>query len=321
MKRLLSGLLFVLVSAISLWADDALVVQTCGTLRQQYAPGATRQQTVDINGNTCTDTGGSGTQQDVNLKQVGGATTQTGHGTAAGVLRVELPSDGTGLVGLNAGINIVGSVRIDQTTPGTTNGVQVNVALPAGSNIIGNVRIDQTTPGTTNGVAAQATENHVGEVGGNLLPITSAMTTSNNTVTTGKSVGGLQTLANAVRVSGALGASGTSGIIQSAMLTFKDAIGSIPFDVYYFNANPTGSTCTDNTTFALVDADRDKVVGIAHITDLTASNTAAIGQAQNQAIPFGVASATSIYACVVTRGSAVITGTANASLITRVLRN
>jgi hypothetical protein len=69
---------------------------------------------------------------------------------------------------LPAGTNIIGKVGIDQTTPGTTNGVQVNAALPAGSNTIGNVGvvagaaiigkvgIDQTTPGTTNGVQVNA---------------------------------------------------------------------------------------------------------------------------------------------------------------------
>jgi hypothetical protein len=36
--------------------------------------------------------------QSVNLAQVAGATTATGHGTASGALRVELPTDGTGLV-------------------------------------------------------------------------------------------------------------------------------------------------------------------------------------------------------------------------------
>lgn len=39
----------------------------------------------------------SGTQ-DVNIAQVAGATVDTGHGTAAGALRVELPTDGTGVV-------------------------------------------------------------------------------------------------------------------------------------------------------------------------------------------------------------------------------
>ncbi len=53
---------------------------------------------------------------------------------------------------LPSGTNILGRVGIDQTTPGTTNGVQVNAALPAGTAIIGKFGIDQTTPGTTNGV-------------------------------------------------------------------------------------------------------------------------------------------------------------------------
>jgi hypothetical protein len=48
-----------------------------------------------------------------------------GHGTAAKSLRVELPTDGTGVVGLNAGTNLVGKFGIDQTTPGTTNNVSL----------------------------------------------------------------------------------------------------------------------------------------------------------------------------------------------------
>jgi hypothetical protein len=40
---------------------------------------------------------------------------------------------------LPAGTNIIGRVGIDQTTPGTTNGVQVNAALPAGTNTIGSL--------------------------------------------------------------------------------------------------------------------------------------------------------------------------------------
>lgn len=57
-----------------------------------------------------------------------------------------------------AGTAIIGKVGIDQTTPGTTNGVQVNAALPAGANIIGKTGIDQTTPGTTNLVALAANQ-------------------------------------------------------------------------------------------------------------------------------------------------------------------
>lgn len=53
---------------------------------------------------------------------------------------------------LAAGSAIVGNVRIDQTTPGTTNGVQVNAALPAGANVIGAVTQSGTwtvQPGNT----------------------------------------------------------------------------------------------------------------------------------------------------------------------------
>ncbi len=39
-----------------------------------------------------------------------------------------------------AGTAIIGKVGIDQTTPGTTNGVQVNAALPAGTNSIGGTK-------------------------------------------------------------------------------------------------------------------------------------------------------------------------------------
>jgi len=78
---------------------------------------------------------------------------------------------GTNVIGHvinDASSAIIGKVGIDQTTPGTTNGVQVNAALPAGGNTIGNVGvvagsaiigkvgIDQTTPGTTNGVQVNA---------------------------------------------------------------------------------------------------------------------------------------------------------------------
>ena len=55
-------------------------------------------------------------------------------------------------VGLVAGAAVIGKFGIDQTTPGTTNAVQVIAALPAGAALLGKIGIDQTTPGTTNAV-------------------------------------------------------------------------------------------------------------------------------------------------------------------------
>lgn len=173
-----------------------------------------------------------------------------------------------------------------------------------------------------NTVAGVAGENHTGEVGGNMLPITNAMTTTSATTTTGQSIGGIQTLANAVRVSAALGASGTSGYIQSVVVTFTDAVGSGPLDVYFYNATvTTGTNCQNDTAFVLQDADRTKVLGVVHVTDFTSSNTAVVAQASNLSIPFGLASSTSLFACVVARASFAIAGTANAALKVNVVRN
>jgi hypothetical protein len=74
------------------------------------------------------------------MSSIAATATATGHGVSgAGVQRVELPTDGTGVVGLNAGANTIG-----------------NVGLVAGSALVGKVGIDQTTPGTTNAVQAIA---------------------------------------------------------------------------------------------------------------------------------------------------------------------
>lgn len=67
----------------------------------------------------------------VDVTKVAGAAVAQGHGTAAAAVRVELPTDGTGKVGLNAGSAIVGSFSIDQTTDGTTNKVNTELPTPA----------------------------------------------------------------------------------------------------------------------------------------------------------------------------------------------
>jgi len=108
----------------------------------------------------------------------------------------ESPANGTGVrgwlrsisdrltagIGLNAGANIVGKVGIDQTTPGTTNGVVVNnSALPAGAatdtsvqaitaaikatvNISGSVWFDPTTTPPTYYVRRESVNESTGAV-------------------------------------------------------------------------------------------------------------------------------------------------------------
>jgi hypothetical protein len=79
-------------------------------------------------------------------------------GTAGNPMRTNPTGTTTQPVSVAAGTNIIGKVAIDQTTPGTTNAVQLAAAIPAGSNIIGTVKTDQTTHGTTDLVAADITK-------------------------------------------------------------------------------------------------------------------------------------------------------------------
>lgn len=79
-----------------------------------------------------------------NITQFAGTGAQTGSGTATGALRVELPTNGTGVVGLNAGTAIVGKVGIDQTTPGTTNAVAISGASGLGATTLSHLSVGLT---------------------------------------------------------------------------------------------------------------------------------------------------------------------------------
>jgi hypothetical protein len=164
-----------------------------------------------------------------------------------------------------------------------------------------NTKLD--TLHTDLGAATPAGEAHTGEVGTNGFVVTTTPTVSTSPAyTSGDAVGALQTLANAVRVSGSAGASGTSAYLQSVIVNSKSAQSSL-IDIFLFKANPSGSTCTDNAAFVLATADFDKVVGVVHVADWTAGNTASVGQAHGMGIMVGLSSATTLYACAVTRAT------------------
>jgi len=82
---------------------------------------------------------------------------------------------------LVAGTALIGKVGIDQTTPGTTNGIQINAALPAGTNNIGDVDVLSlpALPAGTNNIgdvdvlslpALPAGTNNIGDVDVLTLP-------------------------------------------------------------------------------------------------------------------------------------------------------
>jgi hypothetical protein len=80
----------------------------------------------------------------VDIASVAGTTIATGHGTASGAIRVEMPTDGTG------------QVAISQTTPGVTNGVSAVLTTGGGWTPL-------TLPGLTN--TATAIKASAGQLG------------------------------------------------------------------------------------------------------------------------------------------------------------
>lgn len=206
---------------------------------------------------------------------------------------------------------------------GTTAGVTVR--NPTAANL--NATIVGTGTFVTQS-ALTATEVHVGEVSSNQIRVDVAQTvTASSAYTSGNAIGGLMTIANSARVSGSLGAAGTGGIIQQVVANSK-SLQTTQVDVFLFNSNPSGSTCTDKTAFVLATADFDKVIGVASIPGTAANNsgwfgggTGSVGQANNLAMAFDLASGTSVFACAVTRGTPTFTATSDISFKYQILRN
>lgn len=173
-----------------------------------------------ISANTADAAGSTST----NLTQVNGATVATGHGTAAGALRVELPTDGTGVVGLNAGSALIGKVGIDQTTPGTTN--QVNMTPN-----ITTIKASVTRPADT---AAYA-------IGDCFSNSTSAPTSGGFTFT------------SASRTSGGTGRITDAVVSMSAKSAFQG-------EIWVFDQAATNTN--DNATIALSAADALNLIGV-----------------------------------------------------------
>lgn len=165
-----------------------------------------------------------------NVAQFGGTNVVTGIGASGlGIPRFSLSNDS--LVGLVSGSSIVGKFGIDQTTPGTTNGVQINAALPSGTNIIGKVSIDQTTQGTTNFV----TENQT-QVGGSAVTLGSKTSANSYPVVIASDQGSLQTKSS-INVTGS-GSAAAATVSTVATLTAPgNAVGFILMNLDTSNAN------------------------------------------------------------------------------------
>lgn len=142
----ISGTVAVTDNSSTLSVDDG-----AGSLTVDGTVAATQSGTWTVQpGNTANTTAwkvdGSAVTQPVS--DAGGSLTvdyaTTGSGTATGALRVELPTNGTGTVGLNAGTNAIGKLAANS---GVDIGDVDVTSIAAGTNTIGNVGVVGRTTG------------------------------------------------------------------------------------------------------------------------------------------------------------------------------
>lgn len=158
----------------------------------------------------------------------------------------------TGSCSLNALLQ-----RIAQrlTTINTTLGTpfQAGGALGAGSALIGKVGIDQTTPGTTNLIYAQGLRNFVAKG-----TINNGQTSYSGSAGSVLVIGGLVTIPTGLPAGTIINASTlrVKGLAPNINGGTQWNVGGTAF----FDANPTGSTITDNVAISIAAADIAKTI-------------------------------------------------------------
>lgn len=244
-----------------------------------------------------------------------------GNGTAATALRVALPTDGTGVVGLiagsaaigklaaNTGVDI-GDVDVTSVVPGTgaTNLGKAEDAAHASGDVgvmVLGVRNDADasfgadldyTPITTDSGGNQNVKARRDLV---RIAVTSGgLTTSATAYTAGDQVGTQFTIAGAARASG-----GSGTIVGVCLISAADTIGA--FDVVFTDSSIT--LAADNAAYAISDADSLKVVGLAQLAGAFDIGNNRIAQMFNLAIPYVCSGGTSLYAGLIAKSAIAAT--------------
>jgi hypothetical protein len=174
-----------------------------------------------------------------------------------------LKVDSSGNIYLAAGTNIIGKVSIDQTTPGTTNGVSIaqigatTVTTGAGASTAGTQRVITATDSTIGTVSTLTS----GNVGGFTAYVSSTITMSvAGAYATGDYMGTTttpQSFANVVRTSG-----GTA-IINSLTISDKITTANVAMELWLFSATFTAPT--DNAAWSITDTEALTVLGVIPI--------------------------------------------------------
>ena len=103
------------------------------------------------------------------------------------------------------------------------------------------------------------------------------------------------------------------GLIQSVWLIDLNKA-DVNLDVLFFDVDPSNTSFTLNSAFAVHDTDILNILPPIHVTDWTVFNDNSVGRSINLDIPFSVASGASLYAALVTRGAPTYASTSDLTL-------
>ena len=95
-----------------------------------------------------------------------------------------------------------------------------------------------------------------------------------------------------------------TGTLQRIILTTEDTLAASVVDVIIFDSDHSGTTFTDNSALALVDADLGKILGVVTLSEAYSVDTnSRVLQATNLALPLKSSVSEDLYAVMVARGT------------------
>ena len=187
----------------------------------------------------------------------------------------------------------------------------VDVEITAGSASIGTVGLDTGT-NTIGKVDLNASEVHLGQVGGEGITISQSPTVTVGAYSAGDAVGGLLTFANAGRFSGG------GGVAKNVVL-IDDAGTDVAMELWLFSE--TFTAMADNAAWAPSQADLRKLIGVVYSSDgaWAAAGTPSINDIEISK-RYDLAG-TSMFGQLVTRGTPTFAATDDVTVKIALLRD
>lgn len=245
---------------------------------------------------------------DVSMETVNNTLTTTV--TGAPITGQSLEAGGSGVLGWLASVRKAITDRLPAALTGSGN-LKVSLAESTASQAVTQSGTWTVQPGNTANTTAWKMDGSAvtQPVSGAGAGVKVALTVTAAAYSAGNSIGGLITIANAVRVSG--------GVSILASIQILDRANQKPTGtIYIFDANPTNATLTDKTAFVFSTDDLKVIAQIPVVsTDYVTTNSKASASLANLARVVQAASGTTLYAAFVPTSTPTFAATTDVQLI------